>query len=151
MKNKNEYHMNIGGASIILLLIVFALTVFAALSVRASYHEMRLAEKNGKAVEAYYSLDSAAEIKRADISQAYDTYLQAGGSKAEFTTDAAERNGEYLSYTVSNDAGLFIKVLLKLEDDGSVTTLRWRLAETEQGDYGDFPSDIWHGDIEILD
>ena len=43
MKNP-RYHMNIGGASIILLIAVFGLTVFAVLSIRASYKERQMAQ-----------------------------------------------------------------------------------------------------------
>ena len=60
MKNP-RYHMNIGGASIILLIAVFGLTVFAVLSIRASYKERQMAQKNREAVEAYYEADARAE------------------------------------------------------------------------------------------
>lgn len=58
---KKEHHLNIGGASILLLLVVFAMTVFAVLSMGASLQELKLAEKTRDSVKNYYIADSASE------------------------------------------------------------------------------------------
>lgn len=58
---KHSYHLNIGGASILLLLVVFAMTIFAVLSMRASYYELKMSEKTRDSVENYYSADAKTE------------------------------------------------------------------------------------------
>ena len=58
---KHSYQLNIGGASILLLLVVFAMTVFAVLSMRASYHEVKMSEKTRDSVENYYLADAKTE------------------------------------------------------------------------------------------
>ncbi|MBQ9120145.1 MAG: hypothetical protein IJY09_08870 [Lachnospiraceae bacterium] len=63
----SKYHLNIGAASMLLLMLVLAMTVFAVLSVRASYRELEMAKKNTESVEAYYAADTAAECMYAKV------------------------------------------------------------------------------------
>lgn len=53
--------LNIGGPSVVLLFTVLALSLFAALSVRAAYRELKLSEKTYEAVKAYYVADTKAD------------------------------------------------------------------------------------------
>ena len=149
MKQNNDYHMNVGGASMILLMVVFAMTVFAALSVRASLHEKRLSEKTRAAVEDYYRMDSEAEEKKIAITNDYFSYLANGGKAADYSIDGYNVENGLISYTVSGDLGSNkLYVTLKLTDSG-VSVKKWALDEHEEGDYGEGGEEIWNGIIII--
>ena len=160
MKQNNDYHMNVGGASMILLLVVFALTIFAALSVRASFHEMKLSEKTKNAVSEYYLMDKKATEKLADIRAALDAY-----ALRDYTPDVFEYEGVdvkvddpnegnmTLSYSVKSETSeKSLNVTLAVENGELVRISRWALSENEHGDYDSGNGgDIWNGDIVIVD
>lgn len=127
--------MNIGGASIILLLIVFALTIFAVLSVRASYHELKLAEETRRSVEAYYTVDSLAEELADNIKIAFKQHVLDGGAIRTFSYNGISCVDGYMTYSVSYGPDKAINVKLGLSRDGSVSVLEWRLREYSHGDY----------------
>lgn len=62
-----SFRINIGAPSIILILVVSALTVFALLSIRASYNELTLAEASRDSAVNYYRSDSYGVEMRAEI------------------------------------------------------------------------------------
>ena len=61
MKEKKGFVLNVGTASILLILLVFVLAIFSVLSIQASNNEWNLAEKTGDAVQEYYEADKEAE------------------------------------------------------------------------------------------
>lgn len=67
MKKKEGLVMNVGSASIILVLLVFVLSMFGVLSIKASNHELRLAEKLGSSVEEYYEIDALGQLVLAKV------------------------------------------------------------------------------------
>ncbi len=87
MKEKNEaggFKINIGAPSIILLLVVFALTVFALLSIRASYNELKLARTSRESVDKYYKALGESEKLRAQIDQIRE---RTGSDSAAFANE----------------------------------------------------------------
>lgn len=149
----SKYRMNIGGASILLLIAVFAMTVFAVLSIRASYNELRIAEKNRDSVEAYYEADAIAESTYAALCGAW----QAAG--LEERQDAAavlgrapgldqdivfEAAGEVLDYYVKIDYNRTIQVTLRFSAEGCHVD-GWRMKAEEIGSYSGEIVEIWDG------
>ena len=162
MKKSDDYHMNVGGASMILLLVVFALTVFAALSVRASFHEMKLAEKTKDAVQEYYAIDKAATEKMVAIEKAYKEYTvqsMAGGRIEPFRFEGAEvseddsGNCVYVKYKVGSDVSeKSLNVTLRFAAKTEPDIMQWAMSEGEHGDYGKGNGgDIWDGELIIED
>lgn len=160
MKQNNDYHMNVGGASMILLLVVFALTIFAALSVRASFHEMKLSEKTKNAVSEYYLMDKKATEKLAGIRAALDAYALRDYTPDVFEyegvdvkVDDANEGNMTLSYSVKSETSeKSLNVTLAVENGELVRISRWALSENEHGDYDSGNGgDIWNGDIVIVD
>lgn len=56
--NDSSFKLNIGGPSIILLLTVLGLSVFAILSIRAAYSGLKSARTSAAAAERYYAAES---------------------------------------------------------------------------------------------
>ena len=149
--------MNIGGASILLIIVIFALTIFAILSLRASYHEVKMSEKTKSSIEAYYKADAKAEEILMQISEAMATQ--------ESTLDMAllakdlsmikelqiDETTHILTYLVPVDYNKILEVKLQLpEKSGAlITVYSWKMISTKQGDYDDSNlEDIWDGILE---
>ncbi len=148
MKNP-RYHMNIGGASIILLIAVFGLTVFAVLSIRASYKERQMAQKNREAVEAYYEADARAEEIFAQVANKWEDAGRVGSAQAvldalklseEMEAKVAENE---ISFQVDVDHNRVLYVSLGL-DKGGCSVLHWKLVSGTSGSYGE-SIDLWDG------
>lgn len=162
MKVKASHRLNIGGASIILILLVFALTVFAVLSIRTSYHELKLAEKTRDSVEAYYNADSKAEETlmllddklavfyangtEVDLKELYSELL-----KVEGVTEITEQD-KLVNYEVNINDSSILKVKLKLDltmnNNPAFAVESWKMVTAEQGSYDTDEIDIWDGTIE---
>lgn len=154
MKQKNRYHMNIGGASILLILVIFSLTIFAILSLRASYHEVKMSEKTKTSVEAYYEADAKAEeilmqVSEAVISQENTLDLvQLVNDLSTVENLEIDESTHILTYIVSMDYNRTLEVKLQLpkKSKDKITIYSWKMISTEQGDYVDSGmEDIWDG------
>lgn len=69
MKENKGLIINVGTSSVVLILLVFALSVFALLSIRASNSELQLAKRTGESVQEYYEADRTAEYVLCYIQQ----------------------------------------------------------------------------------
>lgn len=149
MKNL-KYHMNIGGASVILLIAVFALTVFAVLSIRASYNEKRMAERNRDAVESYYAADRKAEEAYAGVVNAWRAaegekrtaaaVLDAAGIPEDVTAQAQE---DCIICYVGVDYNRTLRLVLQLGET-ECNIKEWRLVSDSYGSYEE-QIDLWDG------
>ena len=61
MNNKNSIKANLGGPSIILIILVLALSIFALLGLRSSSNEKKLAVKTAESIADYYKMNARAE------------------------------------------------------------------------------------------
>lgn len=159
MKKKDGFHMNIGGASILLVLVIFSLTVFAVLSLRASYHEMKLAQKNKEAVEAYYAADSKAEEYLQQIDDAVKKQMAEHGtidtsllckSVSQSGELKLEENSNNLTFNVRIGYNMNLEVTIQSpnDQDTGINVTSWRIVSTAQGNYDSNVEEIWDG---ILD
>lgn len=153
MKENHSYHMNIGGASILLVLAIFGLTVFAILSLRASYHEVKMAEKTRDSVQTYYEADAKAEEYYAQINQIigtkesldYQELLELLGNIENLQIDETTH---ILTYFVDTNYNMALQVQLKLPDQypGRAKVHSWKMITSEQGDYSSYNDEvIWDG------
>lgn len=146
----SKYHMNIGGASVILLIAVFALTVFAVLSIRASYNEKQMAERGRDAVESYYTADTKAEETYAGIVNAWKT--AAGEERTAAAVLGAAKIPEGVTAQAQEDCitcyiGIDYNRTLRLvfwlgEEECKIK--EWRLVSDSYGSYEE-QIDIWDG------
>ena len=157
MKQKDSFHMNVGGASMLLMLAIFALTVFAVLSLRASYHELKMAEKTKDSVEAYYKADSKAESiysniqdfivsEPLDLSINRDRMVEALKTECQVSFD---EKGGLLTYTVPIDYNKFLEVKLMLTNKtaNKVKVYSWKMVTDTSDDYDTGRNEFWNGNI----
>ena len=69
MRNNIKNRMNTGGALVILVLLVVAMSLFAVLAIQSSLNEKKLSTKTKEGIENYYKLDAEAERVYARIDE----------------------------------------------------------------------------------
>ena len=109
--NKSEQRMNVGGAFIILILIVMTMSVFAVLSIRSSSSEYRLAKKSAESIKKACDVDSAATEKLAKI----DRIVMESGNKGLTEDSFSEINPTSITVT-----------------DGALTTIEYSVADDKK-------------------
>ena len=67
MRNSIKNRMNTGGALVILVILVVAMSLFAVLAIQSSLNEKKLSLKTKEGIENFYKLDSEAETVYAAI------------------------------------------------------------------------------------
>lgn len=138
---EGEKRLNVGGAFIILIIIVIALAGFALLSVRSSENEYRLAKKSADAVKEYYSMDSKATLIMARICEIVEDSGNAGLTEEDIgktgNISTIELNGGVLG-SVEYEIKSGRKILsVKLDFEGTeVSVEKWRMStETADDEY----------------
>lgn len=148
-----------GGASVILILLVLALSVFALLALRSSYNERKLARRTAESVQDYYKMDARAEklFARIDalLGDAYsdrDAPVEADVvSDALFeisgVTDVLVEDGLVtgVSYEIGHERQENISLQVELvmnfgagESEGTdnfVQIRKWKMVTAESGEY----------------
>ncbi|HHV13540.1 MAG TPA: hypothetical protein GXX75_25070 [Clostridiales bacterium] len=161
MASKGSIRLNIGGASIIVILLTLSLTIFAILSIRTSYHELKLSEKTVGNVEEYYQADSKAEEilmqlgellyqLNWDGSQEQWERLMSGAAKLDGVAGISRQEGLITYEVIMNEASV-LKIEVTPEIRASVphlSVISWKMVTEEQGDYDSNSLEIWDGIIE---
>jgi hypothetical protein len=121
-----------GVPSIIAILVILVLVVFASLSVVMSKADLQLTEKTVRSISSYYEADAKATEKMgevADVAQTvgnWSNYLSANGY------DVSSSEGKVVvAYTVEVDQFRNLNVSLSVETGGGVTVKTWELVPTE--------------------
>jgi len=86
MKNDIKNRMNTGGALVILVILVVAMSLFAVLAIQSSLNEKRLSTKTKEGIENYYKLDAEAERIYAGIDEIVSTSNNVSSDLTEFRT-----------------------------------------------------------------
>lgn len=175
MKENKGLIINVGTPSVVLILLVFALSVFALLSIRASGSEEQLTERTGESVQEYYKADTAAEyalcyidevvknskmeeleknLKNIDISAKEElSGLQDVALHLDenviFTGKKDDKLGD-IEYAILIEEGKRLKVNLALYGDRSVSVKEWRMVKDAQ-DTEEIQQDIelWDGSVTV--
>ena len=69
MRNDIKNRINSGGALVILVILVVAMSLFAVLAIQSSLNEKKLSKKTEESVQDYYMLDAEAERVYARIDE----------------------------------------------------------------------------------
>ena len=165
--------MNVGTSSVILILLVFALSVFALLSIRASNSELQLTEKTGESIQEYYQADKDAQyalcyikkivadskieelegklgslktVKDNKLENFLDVTLQLQ-KDVIFTGRQKDRLGT-IEYAIYMEEGKRLEVSLALQGDRSLLVEKWCMVKepwTEE-EFGQ-DAELWDGTV----
>ena len=108
-----------GGSSLLVILAVLCLTVFALLGLSTAQAGKRLSDRSAEATAAYYRADAQAEEILARL------------RRGEIPQQVEMADGVY-SYTCPISDTQQLQVSLRLEEDGACTVLRWQSVSTAQ-------------------
>lgn len=110
MKNDIKNRMNTGGALVILVILVVAMSLFAVLAIQSSLNEKRLSTKTKEGIENYYKLDAEAERIYAGIDEIVSTSNNVSSDLTEFRTkNEMKKDDSSIKVEISN---------IKYEGDG---------------------------------
>ena len=84
MNKKGGFKVSIGVSSLLMILVVLALTIFAVLSYVTADSDYKLTQKTASGVTAYYDADSKAEEILAEIDSALSTEVKEGADAATY-------------------------------------------------------------------
>lgn len=130
----SSFKLNIGGPSIILLLTVLGLALFAVLSVRAAYNGLKLARTSEASAEEYYAAAGKVEEVRFRIAEAV-----AGGadSSALCAIDGVTEAGdeEIICIVAVNDISHIELRLAGIGTDIPLAVLEHRLKVISDDEY----------------
>lgn len=171
MKENKGLVINVGTSSVVLILLVFALSVFALLSIRASNSELQLAMRTGESVQEYYTADAASEYALCYIQQIVESSkieeleeklkgINVSGQKeleklenvkldlediVIFTGKPEDKLGT-IGYTIPIREGIQLEVNLALYGDRSLSVELWRMVKAA-GNIEELEQDVklWDG------
>ena len=140
---KRSFGTTMGVTSIIAILVILILIVFAALSITTSNADLNLSKKTAVATKAYYEADTNAEKILADIHEKVSNsddwvsaiYVQ---SVYQATIEPAD-GGQSVKYSVTIDENKDLHVELLVAADGKITRKEWRV----------MPSGEWTPDTDL--
>lgn len=158
---RRDDQMNIGSASIVLLLMVFALTVFALLAMKASYQELKRSEKVRDSVEEYYAADAKSEESLAFAIEKMNEAIEKGkeGSQEalayfdeeinQYEDYSFDKNSQILTFITPFDYNKHIETQFFIEKDfTSYWMISHKILVLGQEDYNQEELDLWDGIIE---
>lgn len=151
MKQNEKFHMNVGAATMFLIGTIFTLTIFAILSLRASYSELNMAEKTLDAVIDYYSLDSEAERVYQEVLSASRIDKLSGEQLVDFLD--SDYQPEYdpitriLTYIIPSEKQKVLEVKLQINEESKINVFSWKFHPIVDYNYEDSEIKVWDGNF----
>lgn len=135
-KKKQSPLFGVGGVTLLTVLLVLALTMFAVLTLSTAQADMRLSEKNARALKDYYIADSKAVSLQAKAAALWPV----GSVKPESTVMLNALTDEYDVGVGDTDQGLIFFCDIPVTDTGQMLQLtlllfppdaaeRWQVAQ----------------------
>lgn len=119
----------VGGVSLLVVFAVLCLTVFALLSLTTVQADVRLADAAAQAVSDYYAADC----------QAQETLARIRAGERPENVAFYNNGGTCAQYTCPISDTQELRVLVRLEDHGAWTVLRWQA----------MPSQAWSAEDDL--
>jgi len=130
--------MGVGASSILLILVVVSLTLFAVLSLVQARGDAALTDKTARSVGAYYEADARAQQTLAKI----DGALSRGEDAASVEGVTMAAAGEY-AFSIAASDGHTLSVALRV-DGGKYTVVEYRYANNAAWS-GESENTLWPG------
>ncbi len=113
--------VNIGASSLILIFIVLCMATFGLLSLSSAQGDLKLAGRNGEAVQAYYEADSRGQQWLKEVDQVLTEEMGEGKDSTQCSLDIKDRLGELynretglISTDIPMDRGQSLRIELVL-------------------------------------
>jgi len=140
-KSNNEYGINVGSSTLIMIFALLCLTIFALLTYKTALNEKNLSQKAAKEIKYYYEADyKASKIKDEieyklnrgeDISSIVDYKKVIGGSL-------------YIGYSV--EINEYKKLDVEIKKDGNkFVIVKWKEVSNNNDEEYKNKMDVWRG------
>lgn len=136
---QHSSHMGVGASSILLILVVVSLTLFASLALIQARSDAALTEKTARSVAAFYGADARAQAMLA----ALDDALSEGISPDTVAGVSKQADGTY-AFLVESGDGHQLTVSVDTEN-GVCNVLRYRYESAAEW-VGQSNGSLWQGD-----
>jgi len=132
-KKKESFGTSMGVSSVIAILVILVLVVFAALSITTAKADLTLSQKSAWGIQAYYEADAAAVEMMAEIAVAIAAAddWRAELIKNGYNVSSAE-GGALISYTVTVDRNRNLNVELRADSGGKLTRELWQVVPANE-------------------
>ena len=126
----------VGGVTLLTVLLVLALTMFAVLTLSSAQADMRLSGKNARAVEEYYAADKAAVTLQAQAAAMWpvgelrpEAAAVRNALAADYDLGVSEQEDGLMFFCdiPIADAGQVLRLTMFLAPPGSLS--RWRIEQ----------------------
>ena len=140
--NNNEYGINIGSSTLIMIFALLCLVVFSLLAYKTSLNEKNLALKVSNETKAYYEAD----YKATKIKNKIKNNIISGKSIVSLVDYEKKRNGSnYIGYSVKIDE--YKKLDVEIKRSGSnLKVVKWVEVNEASEDYNN-KLDVWGGEL----
>ena len=140
--NSNEYGINIGSSTLIMIFALLCLVVFSLLAYKTALNEKNLALKISNETKAYYEAD----YKATKIKNKIENNITNGKSIASLVDYKKNKNGnDYIGYSVKIDENKKLVVELKL-NGSNLKVVKWVEVNEASEDYNN-KLDVWGGEL----
>jgi hypothetical protein len=133
-KKKISFGTSMGVSSIIAILVVLVLVVFATLSIATSKADLTLALKTADSVRAFYDADAVAEDRMFEVSEAIGggDEWQAELLQKDFSVSPNGDDGALVAYTVPIDDNRNLNVELLIDGEGNMARNLWQVVPAKE-------------------
>ena len=140
--NSNEYGINIGSSTLIMIFALLCLVVFSLLAYKTALNEKNLALKISNETKAYYEAD----YKATKIKNKIENKITNGKSIASLVDYEKNRNGSnYIGYSVKIDENKKLSVELR-RSGSNLKVVKWTEVNEASEDYNN-KLDVWGGEL----
>ncbi|RGD75347.1 hypothetical protein [Anaerofustis stercorihominis] len=140
--NSNEYGINIGSSTLIMIFALLCLVVFSLLAYKTALNEKNLALKISNETKAYYEAD----YKATKIKNKIENNITNGKSIASLVDYEKSRNGSnYIGYSVKIDENKKLSVELR-RSGSNLKVVKWTEVNEASEDYNN-KLDVWGGEL----
>jgi hypothetical protein len=139
ISKKGTFGTTMGVTSIIAILVVLVLIVFASLAIMTSKADLNLSERTADMTTEYYAADSLAEDKLAEVAEAAGSGAGWRDKLGAEYTVADEDGRTVVSYDVPIDENKALSVKLGVAANGDISRELWQVHSTSE----------WAGDNDI--
>jgi hypothetical protein len=169
MRKQPSIGVSVGASSILVIFVMLCLTTFATLSLVSANRDFILSQKTAESTTLYYSADSLAEARLAEIDQILQDAQAASNNRSSylalckealaaesgvevFDRAGGEEGNLQLGYTVpageSAELQVRLQVLYPPQDGARYQKLNWSTHSTIEWE-GDSSADLWDGDFSL--